>query len=287
VTSAHPVRESNNFDALRLIAALCVIVSHEFLFLGLPEPRVVRAHSLGSIGVLIFFSISGALVLQSWQRDPDVYRFATKRFLRILPGMVAANAFASVLEWLFHAHLLPNWSMWTIPLEGWCYVGLAIMASLLSRPALPVFAALFALWVYLGETGSYLLVFAQFFAFGAVVDQYPQLLRARCAIPILLVGAWLVSRGQAGAGLLLLVPTLTIGIGRQSWPILRDAGRFGDLSYGAYIYAWPVQRLMIPWVGWPFLKIIWPTVAIVLGMAWLSWTFVEKPALALKPRASA
>lgn len=53
-----------------------------------------------------------------------------------------------------------------------------------------------------------------------------------------------------------------------------------------YIYAFPVQILLIIFgsasLGWVLNAII--TFAITVGLAWLSWLYVEKPALALKDR---
>ena len=56
-----------------------------------------------------------------------------------------------------------------------------------------------------------------------------------------------------------------------------------DLSYGIYLYAWPIQsaiafitaRSINPWA----LSAV--TLALAAAAAWVSWTFIEKPALAL------
>ena len=62
--------------------------------------------------------------------------------------------------------------------------------------------------------------------------------------------------------------------------------RHNDISYGVYIYAFPVQILLVIFgsesLGWVLNAII--TFAITVGLAWLSWLYVEKPALALKDR---
>ena len=78
----------NNFDFIRLVAALLVLVSHQFALQGLPEPGVQGLYSLGGLGVLVFFSISGYLVAQSWLNDPHWLRFAARRLLRIVPGLL-------------------------------------------------------------------------------------------------------------------------------------------------------------------------------------------------------
>lgn len=70
-----------------------------------------------------------------------------------------------------------------------------------------------------------------------------------------------------------------------SLPVL-PAARFGDLSYGLYIYGWPVEQTVLsvrPDAGWLELFLIaYPATAMV---AFLSWHLVEKRALKLKPAA--
>ena len=62
-----------------------------------------------------------------------------------------------------------------------------------------------------------------------------------------------------------------------------------DLSYGIYLYAWPIQSMIAfftnreinPWL----LSAI--SLALAAAAAWMSWTFLEKPALALAHRQAA
>jgi peptidoglycan/LPS O-acetylase OafA/YrhL len=84
-------RAANNFDALRLVAAACVLFSHSFALTGTDEPEFTRSRlDGGSFGVLLFFSISGFLVARSWRYDPRLGAFTAKRALRLLPGLAAA-----------------------------------------------------------------------------------------------------------------------------------------------------------------------------------------------------
>jgi peptidoglycan/LPS O-acetylase OafA/YrhL len=74
---------------------------------------------------------------------------------------------------------------------------------------------------------------------------------------------------------------LTIGLART--PYVARTARFGDFSYGLYLYAFPVQQLVIDVWGVHgtaanFLVVL----AITLLLAVLSWHLVERPALALK-----
>lgn len=56
-----------------------------------------------------------------------------------------------------------------------------------------------------------------------------------------------------------------------------------DLSYGLYIWHYPIMQILLGEAGidtWPML--LAATIPLVLCAAWVSWTFVERPALRLK-----
>jgi peptidoglycan/LPS O-acetylase OafA/YrhL len=60
-----------------------------------------------------------------------------------------------------------------------------------------------------------------------------------------------------------------------------------DISYGVYLYGWPIQKLVYwylpnisPWLG------LLLTAALVFPMAWLSWKLVEAPCLRQKHSSS-
>ncbi len=71
-------------------------------------------------------------------------------------------------------------------------------------------------------------------------------------------------------------------------PIL-PATRFGDLSYGLYIYGWPIEVTLMYASGgrmswWLLFLTALPLAALA---AFLSWRLIEEPMLRLKPRSSA
>lgn len=85
------VSRRNNFDVLRLAAATMVLVSHAWALSGYREPAFPGTHdTLGFVGVLIFFALSGVLVCQSWTVDPRPIAFAWKRALRIVPALLVS-----------------------------------------------------------------------------------------------------------------------------------------------------------------------------------------------------
>lgn len=70
-------------------------------------------------------------------------------------------------------------------------------------------------------------------------------------------------------------------------PVGRVLTRFGDASYGVYIWAFPVQQTLVgAGVDDP-----WAIIAIATPVVWLlaiaSWRLVERPALRHKPKPSA
>jgi peptidoglycan/LPS O-acetylase OafA/YrhL len=81
----------NNFDVLRLAAASLVLVSHSFVVAGHHEPTVGH-FQLGTLGVEIFFAISGFLVAKSWFSQPRIGAFTFKRALRIVPALAVTVA---------------------------------------------------------------------------------------------------------------------------------------------------------------------------------------------------
>ena len=74
------------------------------------------------------------------------------------------------------------------------------------------------------------------------------------------------------------IPYMAIGFGRLAAPWLGRFGRWGNPSYGLYLYAFPIQQLVVarmPGNPHPILT----CVAITLPVAYASWHLVERPAL--------
>jgi peptidoglycan/LPS O-acetylase OafA/YrhL len=97
VDSERSARASkNNFDLIRLLAAIGVLVSHAFSLAGAGEPMIAGV-TVGTLGVYVFFVISGYLILKSWTFDPRVSAFLVKRCLRIFPGLLGAVLFTALV----------------------------------------------------------------------------------------------------------------------------------------------------------------------------------------------
>ena len=75
--------------------------------------------------------------------------------------------------------------------------------------------------------------------------------------------------------------TIWLALNRRLPPV--PAARFGDLSYGLYIYGNPIQQALISITG-PIDPLLFflPSLAVTAIPAWISWFYIEKPALRLK-----
>ena len=83
----------NNFDVIRLLAAIGVIFSHAFPLgqgVGTREPLTNFTHdqfSLGGVCVSVFLIISGLLITRSFDRRRTTAHYIWARALRIYPGL--------------------------------------------------------------------------------------------------------------------------------------------------------------------------------------------------------
>lgn len=284
----------NNFDALRLVGAFLVLISHQFALSGRWEPRFVGDHSFGNLGVLIFFSISGYLVTASWLSDPNILRFSARRALRMAPALcvsipltLAVIAALGLTGFPENPRHLTNGSLWTIKYEVGCYVLLLVAGVGTRCPSIVLTVGIFGYFVFSGlQSGTNALAyFGLFFAAGSLLRAYPQLRKFLPTLLFLVMGYALMLINQTKLGLAFVVPALTIAIGLRSWAGLQGVSRIGDLSYGIYIYAWPVQQIGVALMGrqTPYLELLCITVPVTLALAAASWHLIEKKALRFKP----
>jgi len=81
--------KDNNFNLIRLLAAVAVLFGHSYALLRLDEPLAVSLHtSLGSIAVDIFFIASGYLVGGSLLFKQSLRDYFLARILRIYPALI-------------------------------------------------------------------------------------------------------------------------------------------------------------------------------------------------------
>ena len=136
-------------DGWRGISILLVLLTH-LLPLG---PRSWRFNDMfGSMGMALFFTLSGFLITQYLVRNSCISDFLIRRFFRIIPlawiAMVVALTLADapssyfLPSFLFYANLPPqhltepSGHLWSVCVEMQFYVGIALLVGVMGRRGL-------------------------------------------------------------------------------------------------------------------------------------------------------
>jgi peptidoglycan/LPS O-acetylase OafA/YrhL len=320
----------NSLNALRLVFAALVIVSHAWPLGGFgPDPSPAR-QSLGHWAVLGFFAVSGYLIAASRVRG-GFGGFLAARLLRIYPAFLVcllvvafvAAPLSTVLtpghwtpaagaSYVVHDALLkieantvggtiphapsgPAWngSLWTLFYEFLCYLLIGVLLSLPRRWHGPLVAAAFAvtavgaqLTVHRSGTVADFLSLAPVFLAGSLLYLYAD--RVPVAWPLGVAALVLTPvAGELNVVSSIGAPVIVyacfwLGIALP----LQKIGHRNDISYGVYIYAYPIQQLLAA-AGWNRHGValyIVLSVLLTLPLAAASWFTVERPALGLKNR---
>lgn len=94
---------TNQFNFLRFFAAFLVFYGHGFVLIGQPHNAILDH----TIGLHMFFAISGYLISMSWDKEPKLLPFFKKRILRIFPALIFVVLFSVfVLGSIFTTHEL-------------------------------------------------------------------------------------------------------------------------------------------------------------------------------------
>lgn len=299
---------------------MLVVIHHARVLNGAAPWTVGWGPDPGALGVGIFFVISGYLVTASLRRSPGVRSFLAKRVLRIAPGLLAAllltvcalgplvsdlpvsDYFGRSATWLYIlknlslyavTYDLPgvfarapypdvvNGSLWSLRLEFTAYLGLAVLgvARLVRAPVLLGLAILaasgFAAVHFTGfdaqDDRARLVSLAALngwlFLCGAALDAFevkPPAWTAAIGLALLPSPLWFLG-----------LPLAVVALGRMTAPRLP-----ADLSYGLYIYSFPLQQGLAEHGRLTVLS----SLALALPFATASWFLVEKPALRLKAK---
>ena len=92
--------QQNNFDLIRLLAALQVAVQHSHMHLFVPLAPLLAGLVNLFPGVPIFFFVSGLLISRSYERSGGLGRFAINRGLRIYPALWVCTAVSIIAVFL-------------------------------------------------------------------------------------------------------------------------------------------------------------------------------------------
>ena len=227
-----------------------------------------------------------SLPLADYLADPQSWRFLGHALFVPgldygLPGVFTGQPDGAV-----------NGSLWSLKFEIACYGFVAAVAACARwRVALVVLAwlASFALARAIprdaGGVAFYIVTMAGLFRFfGAGMLLY--LFASR--VPLRAAWGWAGLGLTAAAAFTPLFMEVAASAGayalvcfaHQAGPRFRAITARGDLSYGVYVYAFPLQQLLVPLslgLAWPWLTNALLALPCALLAGWLSWRWVERP----------
>ena len=334
----------NNFDFLRLIFAIFVLITHSYPLSGFEEndilSQLTNGHfSFSYIGVKGFFIISGYLIFQSLIRSKSLIDFYWKRFLRLFPALIfllfltlllAPIIYESPIKYLQNKQVYSyffknimlyrlqysiqgvfdkniygsaiNGSLWTICYEFTMYILLSILFFVKSnKMVLKILTILifvlftmnfcffksnFAFNFYQLES-KYLYELGAFFLAGTILAlfNFSEFKHHRMLVFISIIILILSELFLKDVFLIrvLTFSIIIIGFGLQSTKYLNNISeKIGDLSYGIYIYGFPIQQTIMYYFNCNPIQLMLLSITISIVFAYFSWHLIEKNALKLK-----
>lgn len=338
--------KSNNFDIIRLVAALVVAFAHSYALARNESDPLTSFLSYGFSGTLavwVFLVVSGFLIARSAESH-RLSTFILSRFLRIYPGLfliimvesfiIAPAVFNGSTSEYWHVYMpfhlrnlmvwpqnpwLPNifagnpnqtinGSLWTIPLEMSFYILLVFLSYFVmaqKRIYLIVFVISIISALYLDYSGFgpgiltkkylvsgidayYFVIYAQFFVAGVCAWKYRGIIPISATHAVVALIALFAARNSISANLV-IVPCLTYLVlycGVVSGHGSRIQRRIGDLSYGCYIFAYPLTNCIVYATSRRLtsIEVFFVLLLFLIPLSWCSWEFLEKRCLSLKRR---
>jgi peptidoglycan/LPS O-acetylase OafA/YrhL len=313
--AGEPAAHANWFDHLRLLLASLVVLSHSSELIDGDRHREVLVRvfgtcTFGEAAVIGFLILSGHLITKAWLRTPSPATYLKNRVLRIVPAYLVAFAISAfavgafcaadaaeylrAMDWrqlaiqaatlgqpttppTFAGQPYPivNGSLWTIQLEFFCYLlapfacarrWSVILFWLLAAAGTELTSSVYARGVLAFMSGA---------AYTRLGLSWNSRVGWLCAVvlpaSLFFQHAWAMGLASAGAYLML-------GLASR-----RAAFRLGaDISYGTYLYGWPVENLLIH-EGLRSPALLFGASLVVAGaLGAASWYGVERYALRLK-----
>lgn len=253
--------------------------------------RCLRIFPAMVVALLLSVFVAGPLLTNdpSYWTNPQTWRYLFNNGLMwsteySLPGVFTGNPDTGF-----------NGSLWSLPVEFRLYLLFLLLSSIgLLRKgpftALSIVTLLVGLWAVprypiFTQYANWVNVSAYFFAGALIWKRRDEVVLSPWGV-LAVIGLCMLFHGtdQFYIAFFVALVYLTFYLGFLKVPGLPEIKR-RDLSYGVYLYGWPVQQivlLMAPGQSAMFNTIVSSLIA--LALAFLSWQLIESPALKLKKR---
>ena len=335
--------KNNNFDFLRFLFALLVVISHAYPLSGSNETKqwiykITNSQIvLAQIGLSGFFIISGYFIYQSLERSQNLKDYFRNRFLRLFPALFFVLLFSVLLSpFVYEGNIaffknkevytyLPNnltlygfqsgikgifdsnpyhainGSLWTIRYEFTLYIALAALFFIKKKREVKIillsvmFVFMFCLYNFcldkfgqsslVGFLGVHVLNLGTFFMAGSLLAalkleslKFKQII---LCITIVILG-FSIYFNLYDLFKHIVLPFFVLLVGFTPIKLVKDFAKFGDPSYGIYIYSFPIQQSLVYFFNLNIVNLIINSVLISIIFGYLSWYCIENKALKYK-----
>lgn len=243
--------------------------------------------------VFIMGPLASNLSIHNYFLHPGTWRFLHEMVLyrtgESLPGVFEQGHLLNQVDGVF----------WTLPVEWTMYVVVLALCLVVRAKTfwgrsrvrtLLITIAAFALTIQMIPLADRSRVRSCifYFVFGAICYLIRKWILLSIPVALLFFGTDILLIGFHGYDIGTRLFPLALGymlitFGFHPAALVRSFHRFGDYSYGLYIYAFPIQQLNITYIheSWMLFALSYPP---SLFAAVLSWHYIEKPCLSIKDR---
>lgn len=268
--------------------------------------RIYPAYLICILLIVILFAPLAFIILNNGNFDLISYLNLNPSPARFFIYALPLNLFENNIGTLLESINAENWnvSIWTLIFEFGCYIAISILMNVLMKSGIrkkhyPLLIFVIYMVLAIAHTlmpdnsnkaliyfklGLYL--FSMFFAGGFVYLIKDKLVFSYklFALALIYCAVCMAFFSRNSAGIYIAIPMtyilLVLSVKIKSPSFIME----NDISYGTYIYAWPVQCLIAIFITfncinitvWEYLAYVW---ILTTFFAVLSWFIIEKPIL--------